>query len=355
VKPKAKINKPKPELTLEEQSELLHFKAKSRSLEQSVSSLLKDRGKQIALFSDLKAAIPAIDPYPREPIAAKKHASAPIAAVVKISDWQIGEVIDPAQTESFGAFNFGLAEKRVLRLARKLVDWVTMHRRAGYEVSELHVFSEADMVSGNIHYELEVTNEFPAPIAAIKAGYLFAEFVARLAPHFPKVKLWEVNADNHGRFTRKNQWKQGAQNNWTRIAHEIANGRLLTHQNVEAIMSEGPKLLANVLGKKYLLCHGHHIMSTFGIPYYGMSRDKAREALKRMNTDQTFDYMSMGHFHVEGIVERMILVNGNLPGTTEMDAALGRHGPPVQVSFMSHPKHGLFNWTPWNLSEGEAN
>jgi hypothetical protein len=43
------------------------------------------------------------------------------------------------------------------------------------------------------------------------------------------------------------------------------------------------KPIADVLGKHFLLAHGHHIMGQLGIPYYGMQRDKAREAVKRMN------------------------------------------------------------------------
>lgn len=332
-----------------ERAQLAHFKAKNKQLERELKKLLEDRGKHAEMFADLKRAIPALEPYPRAAITPSKDSKTKVAAVVKASDWQIGEVIRAEETEGFGKFNFALAEKRVFHLAQKLLDWTDMHRRAGFEIPELHVFSEADLVSGNIHYELEVTNEFPAPIAAQKAGYLMAEFVGRLAPHFKKVMLWEINADNHGRFTRKNQAKQGALNNWSRVAHAFANNRLEDHANVFPVMGEGTKLLADVMGKKFLLSHGHHIMGVAGIPFYGMARDKAREATKRMNTNKKFDYISMGHWHVPAIIDGNILINGNLPGTTEFDHMQGRSGPPSQVSFMVHPVHGLFDWTAWKL------
>lgn len=333
------------------EAQLLHYRVRSHQLEKQVKSLLKDRGQYAELIGDLKRAIPAIDPYPKIELPKNgKPTSSPIGMVIKASDWQIGEVINPKETEGFGRFNFAAAEKRVFKLVRKTTEWAMMHRKAGYLVPELHIFSEADLVSGNIHYELEVTNEFPVTIATEKAGLLLAEMTARLAPYFSKVKLWEMSADNHGRMTRKNQAKQGAMNNFSRLAHVICNASLAKHDNVSIEMGEGTKLLANVMGKKFLIAHGHHIMGQMGIPYYGMARDKAREAIKRMNTDKKFDYISIGHWHVPAIIDGNILVNGSLPGTTEFDHMQGRHAPPSQVSFMVHPKHGVFNWTAWKLA-----
>lgn len=334
----------------QDEQQLLHFKAKSQQLENQVKSLLKDRGQYAELVGDLKRSIPAIDPYPRFKMNLSKNtAKTPVAAVIKLSDWQIGEVIDPKETEGFGRFDFSIAEQRVFKLVEKTSEWVQMHRSAGFTVPELHVFSEADIVSGNIHYELEVTNEFPVTIATSKAGVLLAEAIARWATLFPRVVVWEMSADNHGRLTRKNQAKQGAKNNFSRLAHEIANARLEKHTNVETVLSEGTKLLADVVGKKFLIAHGHHIMGQMGIPYYGMARDKAREAIKRMNTSLTFDYLSIGHWHVPAIIDGNILVNGSLPGTTEFDHMQGRHAQPSQVSFMVHPIHGVFDWTAWKL------
>ena len=73
-----------------------------------------------------------------------------MAAVLKLSDWQIGEIINASETEGFGEFNFQIAEKRVFDLIRGFLGlggyapqgWIQL-------IQELHVFSEADLVSGN--------------------------------------------------------------------------------------------------------------------------------------------------------------------------------------------------------------
>lgn len=336
------------------EGQLAHYKALAKQTQKQLNKLVKERAGFEVMAKEVITAVEAAVPY--EPVTyTPTDASSEVAPVVKASDWQIGEVINRRETDGFGVFNFRTAEKRVFKLDQKLVDWVEMHRRGGFRIDEMHVFSEADLVSGNIHYELEVTNEFPAPVAAVKAGFLMGEFVARLAPHIGIIHVHEVNHDNHGRFTRKNQAKQGGLNNWSYIAHAIANqywknyvdeGRVVIH------IGETSKPIANVLGKRFLLAHGHHIMGQMGIPYYGMQRDKAREAVKRMNlaSSKKFDYISIGHWHVPAIIDGNILVNGNLPGTTEFDHIQGRHSPPSQVSFMVHPKHEIFNWVPWSLA-----
>jgi hypothetical protein len=339
--------------SIETQADVAYLKAKAQGLETALKTYLKEKGNFKSIASEIAAAVVALEPYPRvlnTYDVADANAETPVAAVIKLSDWQIGEVINANETEGFGVYNFAIAEKRIFALVKKVTEWVEMHRKAGYIINELHVFSEGDIVSGNIHYELEVTNEFCVTVAAAKAGMLLAEVIAQLAAHFDKVTVWEMSADNHGRLTRKSQAKQGAANNYGYLSHVICNEVLRDHENVQTMLGEGTKLLANVLGKKFLISHGHHIVSQAGIPYYGLDRDKAREATKRQNTDKTFDYLSLGHFHVPAIISGNILINGCLTGTTEFDHMLGRNCHPAQVSFMTHPVHGIFNWVAWDLT-----
>lgn len=330
-------------------AEIQRLKKLNLVLNKSVKKLLEERGREQAFFDDLKSAITPSTPFGSQPIAVVKETDSEFAMVSLISDWHIGEVISKQETEGFGSFNYAIAARRAFQLAEKIIGSAQMYRKSGHPVNELHVFSLGDMVSGDIHYELQTTNEWPVPIAIVKAAELFAEFIRRLAPHFKKIIVWEVSSDNHGRLTKKNQWKQGAKNNYTRTVHEIANGRLVEHKNVEIVVAEGPSLLCNVQGVKFLVSHGHQIKSQMGIPFYGFLRMKAKEAIRRM-AKGAFDYIAIGHFHVPGFVEE-ILVNGCLSGTSEFDHALGRQSKPSQVTFMVNPKKKiLFGWTAWILN-----
>ena len=333
-------------------AENISLAAQNDEIEKQVNKLLKTEYRFADIVSRATAVIPPRDPYAEWKPKKAAKSNTVIGMVAKISDWQIGEVINPKETEGFGAYNYAIAEQRVFALVDHLITQVTMYREGGFDIPQLDIFSEADLVSGNIHEELTITNEWPLPIAVAKAAELFAEMVRRLSTNFKTIRVWQMSADNHGRLTHKNQSKQGALNNYSRLVHEFANAllrQLIESGKVSVEVGEGTKLLADVVGQKFLISHGHGILSSLGIPYYGLSRSKAREAVKRMNTDKTFDYISIGHYHVPGVIEGNILVNGSLPGTTEFDHLCGRNSPPQQVSFLVHPRHGLFGWTPWRL------
>ncbi len=329
-----------------------HLAALNRELQAQVKAFLKDKGRFTNLVNEAVKAITPVTAYSTWSAPKKGKRTYSIGMVLKVSDWQIGEVIDPKETEGFGVFNYEIAKQRVFDLIDRVNDQANMYRKGGFDLPQLDIFSEADLLSGNIHYELEVTNEWPITIAIARAAELFAEMVRRLSTNFSVIKIWEMSADNHGRLTRKNQAKQGAQNNYSRLAHEFANALLsdlVEKGRVVIEMGEGTKLLADVVGQKFLISHGHEVMGSLGIPYYGLERGRAREAIKRLNTDKTFNYISCGHWHVPAIIAGSILVNGSLPGTTEFDHMQGRHAPPQQVSFLVHPSYGIFGWTAWQL------
>jgi len=328
---------------------LAHAEAKSQQAQALLDQFRKKRGNFQEIVNQLVTAVKAADRWDRVKYDPGNRDKTPVSMVVKVSDWQIGEVINADETERFGEFNWEIAQRRVFYLADRLIESANMYRAAGFPLDELAIFSEADLVSGNIHYELEVTNEFPVTVATANAGLLLGELTSRLAAHFKTISLYEVSADNHGRLTRKNQAKQGATNNYAYLAHVIANQYLANHSNVNVTMFSGVKGVARVQGKGFLTGHGHHIMGMMGIPYYGMERDKAREAVKRMHSDAKFDYISIAHWHVPAIIGNSIFVNGSLTGTTEFDHMQGRHAGPSQTSFLVHPKHGYFGYTPWRL------
>jgi hypothetical protein len=83
------------------------------------------------------------------------------------------------------------------------------------------------------------------------------------------------------------------------------------------------------------------------LPHYGFARLVGKEAVRRMNTDLGFHYLSIGHFHEPNFISNRILVNGSLSGTSEFDHVCGRHAAPSQLAYMMHSEHGIFNLTPF--------
>lgn len=333
--------------------QIAHLRKALADSQNEVSRLHRESGERLLLAKSVKEAVEALEPLRPVPykVPAKLQSETKMAAVLKLSDWHIGEIIRPEETERFGEYNWAIAQERIACIVDKVIAWTQCHRLA-FNIPHLYIFCEQDFISGNIHKELEVTNEFPLPVQAVKAGALLAQTVATLAPHFPEVHICEVGGDNHSRLNPKPQAKQKATNSMGYVVYAMANESLRKHANVEIIEQDGATFLADVLGVKFLVEHGDSVRGSLGFPWYGISRKRGREAFRRMivrrKRDIGFDYMSFAHWHVPSIIEEIGLVNGSLSGTTEFDHQQGRHADPSQVSFMVNPKHCLiFDWTAW--------
>lgn len=329
---------------ISDNEQIVFLRSANRELETRISGLLKVVGEQRELADSIKSAIVATEPFPRPTRKPVEKAGSPVVPVIKLSDWHIGEIIQKNETEDFGEYSWRIAQSRLFGILDSFVKWVYTLRN-GYRIDECIVLGEGDYISGDIHRELSVTNEFPVPVQTAKAGLLFGEAVAFLAAHFGRVTVYQVGADNHGRLERKPQFKQKFQNSYSFLVHTISEAYLLGHKNVEIFASEGMKYVATIAGWKFLIEHGDTVKSWMGIPYYGIERARAREATRRMGTDRNFHYQSIGHWHVPGLVSGNILINGSLSGTSEFDHGCGRHAPPSQVAFLVSQKHGVFNVT----------
>lgn len=336
-------------LIAELQERNAHLNARNSILDGQVKEIQKQRGSHRDLIAQVVTAVKAIEPAPKVKYERKTKSTTPVSAVLMLSDLHVGEVILPEETEEFGEYNWRLAQSRMSTLITKILDWTEMHRKH-FLIDELHVLGIGDYISGNIHQELLVTNEFPLPVQTANAGYLIGDALSRLAPHYKKIVFVGQGADNHSRLQPKPQAKQKNSNSMSYLVHAIAQASIAKHNNVEFIRATGMKHLHEIAKHRFLIEHGDNVKAVMSIPFYGMQRVRAREAVRRMGTDKEFHYWAIGHWHVPSILEGTTLVNGSLSGTTEYDHASGRHALPSQVSFMMHPSHGFFDWTAWKLA-----
>lgn len=275
----------------------------------------------------------------------KKKDFAP--AVLMLGDWHIGEKITNEECGGWGDYNYDVATERVELLSEKLISWIEPLRE-GWDVPELIVFCVGDFVSGNIHKGLEISNEWPVPLAAVRAGDLLSAFAHTITPYFQSVVFHFLGVDNHGRLSLKPQFKQGADNNWNVVTAAVLEGRASDLSNINIKYHKANPAYINVHGKHVLALHGGQLRGWSGIPAYGMERFRGRKAVVHMERGEPFDLIVCGHFHQPSMPPGWI-VNGSLCGTTELDHAVGRMAPPSQTSFLWSPKWGQFNMTNWRL------
>lgn len=325
-----------------------HLRAQIAEHRATIQRYQKSRGGLIELSREICTAVKALEPPRFVPYRPSDPSKSEVAVVANLSDLHIGEIIRPAETGGFGAFNYEIAKKRMGAYFQNLVSWVELNRRA-YNIPDLHIFAIGDYVSGDIHGELLKTNEFPLPGQTARAGELIAVFVRDAAARFRHVHFHGVGADNHGRLQPKPQAKQKAANNMSYLVHALVEAYCSKVKNVTVVQYEDMKPVIEVASHRFLVEHGDNYKAQFNIAYYGIERGRGREATRRMLTGDKFHYMNLGHWHVPGIVSGNVIMNGSLSGTTEYDHASGRHAIPSQVSFLVHPRWGLFNFTAWKF------
>lgn len=307
-------------------------------------------GETSEIVAAVKDEIKAYAPVTLVATSAKvSKVESPIAMVAHVTDWHIGLVTKASQVEDFGENNFVLAQARLDKFAESLAKWAALHR-ASYVIDECVVLGTGDWISGDIHDGLTRTNEFPVPVQAVRSGYLLGAFVREMARHFPRVRVEFITKGNHDRLTRKPQAQDGGFNSMGFVVGHIAAQSVSAQKNVTFNIYPESHHVVNVKGQRYLLAHGDGILGTWGIPYYGIERKNAREAMKRMNADvgKHFDQTVIGHFHSAADHEAW-LIGGSLTGTDENDHTQGRHSRPHQTAWFVHPKHGKFDWTRWYL------
>lgn len=275
----------------------------------------------------------------------KEEASkTPCSLVVHLTDLHIGLQVDKEATEEFGEFNYALAVSRMDTLLKKVLDWTALNRHS-YAINEAVVLGTGDWCSGDINESLIRTNEFAAPVQAVKSGYLVGSFLNGLSAHFDAVRCEFITQGNHDRLTKKPQTNLGGYNSWGYVVGVVASENVKPNPRIKVNIYPMSEKVVMVQNTRYLIGHGAGIIGTWGIPYYGIDRRKQREAMARMNMpdEKHFDKIVIGHFH-SALNHEHWLVGGSLSGTDENDHNAGRHSRPHQTAWFVHNRHHEFDW-----------
>ena len=274
----------------------------------------------------------------------------PTTAVMQISDGHTGATQMQDEIEGFNEFNVEISERRQTAYAYDFVKWVEMHRNS-YRIDEAAVIVTGDLISGDIHEELKITNEFPITMQVCKASEILAKQISILAPHFKKVTVHFITEDNHSRLTKKPQAKEAGINSMNYLVGKMASLYLKELSNVEFNIYPQFEKVIHVENIQYLISHGHNVMGWMGIPWYAIERKVNKESTNRMQIimreverakDIGFHKYIFGHWHTP-FDSQTYACCGSVSGCDAYDHKDARWALPSQSSWMVHAKHGEFN------------
>jgi len=213
--------------------EVQHLRDQLTDKDKELAEYRKSHGSMRAAMRQVAGAIEPMKPLPREyrDTKAAKRVSSTCAVVSRATDWHHGAVQQADEIEGFNSFNPAISERRQLGYMAKVINSTEMHR-SYFHLPTLHHICTGDLISGDIHDELRITNAWPSPVQAVRAGELLARQVALAAPHYEHVYVEFVCDDNHSRLVKKPQAKEAGLNTMNFVVGSIAQALLRDTPNV---------------------------------------------------------------------------------------------------------------------------
>lgn len=283
-------------------------------------------------------------PPPEWAVRVPSGEDSPGVPILFLSDWHIGETVDPAQMHGANAFNAEIAEARVKRLLDRTLYLAFQHVRTP-KYPGIVVLLGGDFVSGWLHEELFRTDWCAPTTATNWCASRLHRMLLRLADAFGQVYVVAVPG-NHGRLTKKPMAKGGATACFDHAIYESLADRLAEESRITFNIPAAGDCIVQVAGTRYLLMHGHELGVKGGDGIIGSLGPITRGAIKTSRAEKSigrdFDVLLLGHFHQSIWQPRSgIIVNNSLKGWDEY-ARKSRFAfaPPSQLLFFSHQRFG---------------
>lgn len=336
--------KPAAPMTVQDRVAFKNLEAKLREVTRQLAEA-DARAAQADRFRALSAELhDSPQAAPRWSVRVPAGKDTPGVPVLMLSDWHIGEVVDPAQVHGANEFNAQVAERRVKSVIDRVLH-LAFHHVKTPEYPGIVVVLGGDFVSGWLHEELFRSDWCAPPQAANWCASRLHAALVRLAEAFGKAHVVCVPG-NHGRLTKRPMAKGGATSCFDHAIYEALADRLRDDARITWQIPASGDALFQVAGVRFLAMHGHELGVKGGDGLIGALGPIMRGAIKTGRAERSlgrdFDVLLLGHFH-QAIWQPHsgIVVNGTLKGFDEYSRAQ-RYSfqPPTQTLFFVHPRFG---------------
>lgn len=321
--------------------------SREEMLEQELSELKaamslkrKSEVKDERIIELLREMIPAVEPVFKPAPSAKEAGGTPHAFVLLWSDLHASERVFSDQMNGINEYDWSI----MLERHHKIINAITSFKEnRPYPVPTLHIVGLGDMVTGDIHDELRVTNEMTIMETALQLGMDGASFIESLIPLFENIIIDGV-VGNHGRLQKKPPAKN-QHDNFDWMVYHLIKLRLAKYPSVEVRVPKSWITKIQVQDRWNLVAsHGDGIRSTMvGVPWGGILR-RAKELERQFSpTMGTIDHFLFGHWHEANVVaNRRVIVNGSVKGVDEWVLKnFGAGADATQLLLTFHPRRGL--------------
>ncbi|MCW2242252.1 hypothetical protein [Azospirillum canadense] len=280
--------------------------------------------------------------------------SAPGVPVTIWSDWHFGEVVRPVEVGGVNEFNITVARERVRRLVERTIDLCFAHM-VRPEYPGIVVCLGGDMISGDIHEELAVSNELLTAPTLIELQGVLIWALERLADRFGRVFVPCV-VGNHGRMTHKPRAKGRVHTSFEWLLYCQLERHFANDPRVQFHIPGEADAHFSVYGHRYMLTHGDSMGVKGGDGMIGLLGPVTRGTIKLRNSEaqigRDFDTVILGHWH-QYLPMPGCIVNGSLKGYDEYARLYlrARYQEPIQALWFTHAQRGVTFQVPVYLDE----
>lgn len=264
-------------------------------LRRKLRAAIQEQGIYQTLADEMQALISPFTELPEQPVRVKSGKNIiQEHLVMHLSDEHADEIVIPEKVGELENYNFDVALCR----AEKYIDTVinfTQKTMSNYDFPVLHILSNGDHVSGEIHGAVNHSyyrNMFKNSLAV---GQMHALMIRDLAPYFKQINVLCLSG-NHGRRSAKKNY-EGAHDNWDYLVHQIAKLHCGNLKNVNFTIPDAWSANLDINGHGFCVSHGDDIKSWNSIPYYGIERKTRRLVSLNAAQGKQIKYFVFGHFH----------------------------------------------------------
>lgn len=258
-----------------------------------------------------------------------------------LSDLHWGERVVASQIGGVNEYSLAIARKR---LAHTVQTAVHLLRILSPEMRYpgIVVALGGDGISGNIHDELQATNELNTMPTVLDLYDHLVAAIKLLADTFGAVFVPCVSG-NHGRDTRKIWAKDRHHTSFDWLLYQFLTKHFSADKRVTFLIPDAPDALYRIYNTRYTLTHGDQFKAGDSIigPLGPLSRGNQKKLARSQAVGQDYDVLLAGHWHTYIHLARLI-VNGSLKGMDEY-AWSQNYGfePPMQALWITHPRYGI--------------
>lgn len=257
-----------------------------------------------------------------------------------LSDPHFDEVVTAAEMNGVNSYNRKIAELRLRKFFDSTIK-LTRNYIAGVKIDGLVLPMGGDMVTGNIHEELERTNDAPVIDTCLHWAEQLAAGIELQLKFFPKIFIPCV-VGNHGRLHKKPQHKTSVRNNFDWLIYKIVEKHFRGNDRVSFQILDSLDCPYNVYSTRYLMQHGNQFHGGNGIGGIAVPimRGDAKKQKSMAALNRSYDILHIGHWHQRKDLGS-VLINGSLKGYDEYASFHGFDFElPQQSLWVTTPERG---------------